>query len=297
MTPSQLPGFGHRLRFLSAVLAWGVATTAAAFEPSSAPRSHLLPVSEVIQPPTDAFGLGVTLSRASPVLRRQLSLRRGAGLVVDAVTPGSLAAGAGFEPHDVVVRLDDQLLVLPEQLDALLEARDDLDPLVCTVLRGGRELALPLGGGKPVRLAAQLVRPTAPARSLRPTASSLAILQPARQPLAQGDPRLRRLADETLLREDGDFRIQLTRGDELRLSVTDVSGRLVFDAAIDTPAARGSVPEVIRARVAEMVTLLEPQPAATGQFAEAGLPPGRPPQPASPPPRIGRLEIPPVELH
>ena len=295
MTPSQLPGFGHRLRFLSAVLAWGVATTAAAVEPSSAPRSHLLPVSEVIQPPIDALGLGVTLSRASPVLRRQLALRRGAGLVVDAVTPGSLAARAGFEPHDVVVRLDDQLLVLPEQLDALLEARDDLDPLVCTVLRGGRELTLPLGG-KPVRLAAQPVRLTAPARPLRPTASSLAILQPARQPLAEGDPRLRRLADETLLREDGDFRIQLTRGDELRLSVTDVSGRLVFDAAIDTPAARGSVPEVIRERVAEMVTLLEPQPAATGQFAEAGLPPGRPPQPASPPPRIGRLEIPPVEL-
>ena len=289
MTPSQLPGFGHRLRFLPAVLAWGVATTAAAVEPSSAARSHLLPVSEVIQPPTDALGLGVTLSRASPVLRRQLSLRRGAGLVVDAVTPGSLAARAGFEPHDVAVRLDDQLLVLPDQLDALLEARDDLDPLVCTVLRGGRELALPLGG-KPVRPAAQPVRP------LRPTASSLAILQPARQPRAQGDPRLRRLADETLLREDGDFRIQLTRGDELRLSVTDVSGRLVFDAAIDTPAARGSVPEVIRERVAEMVTLLEPQPAAAGQFAEAGPPPGRPPQPASPPQRIGRLEIPPVEL-
>lgn len=295
MTPSQHPGFGHRLRFLPAVLAWGVATTAAAVEPSTAARSHLLPVSEVIQPPTDALGLGVTLSRASPVLRRQLSLRRGAGLVVDAVTPGSLAARAGFEPHDVVVRLDDQLLVLPEQLDALLEARDDLDPLVCTVLRGGRELALPLGG-KPVRVAAQPVRLTAPARPLRPTASSLAILQPARQPRIEGDP-LRRLADETLLREDGDFRIQLTRGDELRLSVTDVSGRLVFDAAIDTPAARGSVPEVIRERVAEMVKLLEPQPAASGQFAEAGLPPGRPSQPVSPPPRIGRLEIPPVELH
>jgi hypothetical protein len=246
-----------------------VASPLAAAEPA---RSHLLPVSEIVATTASAQGMGMTLSRASPVLRRQLALTRGAGLVVDAVTPGSRAARAGFEPHDVVVRLDDQLLVLPEQLDALLEAADPGDRLTCTVLRGGRELALPLGDRPAVAAGAS------PPRSLRPTASSLALVQPVKAPATAAT--LRRLSDETLLREDDDYRIRVCRGDQTRLTVADRTGRVVFDEAIDSPSAHERVPEPVRARVTEMVRLLEPRQVAPRQ-AE----------------RIGRLDLPPVELH
>jgi len=245
-----------------------VASPLAAADPA---RSHLLPVSEIVATTASAQGMGMTLSRASPVLRRQLALARGAGLVVDAVTPGSRAARAGFEPHDVVVRLDDQLLLLPEQLDALLEAAGPGDGLTCTVLRGGRELALPLGG-VPATAA------VAPPRSLRPTASSLALVQPVTAP-ENAAATLRRLSDETLVREDDDYRIRVCRGDQTRLTVADRTGRVVFDEAIDSPSARERVPEPIRGRVAEMVRLLEPRHVAPRQ-AE----------------RIGRLDLPPVQL-
>jgi len=112
---------------------------------ADAPRSHLEPAGNASITPKSCAALGLKLSRASGVLRQQLALRRGAGLVVEAVMPGSTAARAGFAQHDVLVRLDDQLLVLPEQLDALLESSESDEPLACTILRGGREIVVPVG--------------------------------------------------------------------------------------------------------------------------------------------------------
>lgn len=269
----------------AAIISTSLAVSAA--EVNGPTRSHLVPVSEAARAPAPAHGLGMTLSRASPVLRRQLAITRGAGLVVDAVTPGSPAARAGFEPHDVVVRLDDQILVLPEQLDTLLEWAEPEDPLECTILRGGREVSISLAG-KVARLSPQ-------ARTLRPTASSLALVKPPKpKPDAAG--RLRRLADEKLLREDPDFRIQVSRGDETRLTVMDPAGRIVFDAEIDSPVAQARIPEAVRERVAGMVKLLEPQ--ASGQSHIAGSSPGGSQTTPSNrgTERVGFLDIPAVEL-
>jgi hypothetical protein len=270
-----------------AIVAWTASVAVAADVPVPT-RSHLVPVSEAARTPSSVQGLGMTLSRASPVLRRQLALTRGAGLVVDAVTAGSPAARAGFEPHDVVVRLDDQILVLPEQLDALLEGAEPGDPLVCTVLRGGHEVAIPLAG-----TVARLAPP--PSRTLRPTASSLAIVKPPK-PAADPSGQLRRLSDETLLREDGDYRIQLTRGDETRLTVTDLTGQIVFDAAIENPAAQSRIPMAIRGRVAEMVRLLEPRAVSQGQLVGAPATGGQPAQQGRAVERVGHLDLPAVEL-
>jgi len=256
----------------------GIGGTAAESTPPI--RSHLQPVSELARGPVSGESLGIRLSRASAVLRQQLALARGAGLVVDEVAAGTQAERAGFQRHDVLVRLDDQLLVLPQQFDALLEAAATDDPLTCTVLRGGRELSISLTG----RPAAA---PPAPSRRpLRPTASSLALVgAPASTPPAAiSDGRLRRLSDETLLRQDADFEIRLSRGDQTRLVVRDRAGRIVFDGPIDAAADRGRVPEVVRSRVATMERLLEPRPALAGDA------PGRPVA------EIGQLEIAPLEL-
>jgi hypothetical protein len=205
---------------------------------------------------------------------------------VDEVVVGTPADRAGFRQHDVLVRLDDQLLVLPQQFDALLEAAEPGDPLACTVLRGGREVSVSLAG-RPASagIAATPALPPAPVRRpLRPTASSLALVKPAApaEPASPGRPR--RLSDETLLRQDADFEIQLSRGDQTRLLVRDPAGRVVFDGPIDAVADRGRVPVAVRSRVADMERLLEPRPAMAGDPA------------ARPVAEIGRLEIAPLEL-
>lgn len=292
MTSFSVIRFRLAMMFVAAATAFALpGAHARAAEGNVPSRSHLVPVSEAARTPSPAHGLGMTLSRASPVLRRQLALARGAGLVVDAVNPGSPAARAGFEPHDVVVRLDDQVLVLPEQLDALLEWAEPEDPLECTVLRGGRSVMISLAG--------KVARHGPQARGLRPTASSLALVRPPK-PKVGTVARLAHFADETLLREDGDFRIQLTRGDETRLTISDPARRIVFDAPIDSEADKARIPTAVQGRVHAMLQSLEPKPEAKsepkGQLAGAlpvttqAAPVGRPSE------RVGQLDLPAIEL-
>lgn len=253
------------------------------------PRSHLEPAGGVGGGPKTFASLGLKLTRASVVLRQQLALKRGAGLVVDDVAAGSRAARAGFAQHDVLVRLDDQLLVLPEQFDVLLESAEQDAPLECTVLRGGRQFAIPLGRGAVAGL--QPPRTTLSTGQLRPTASSLALVQPpaSKQGPIEAAP-LRRLADETLVRQDADYLIRLTNGDETRLMVSDPQGRVVFNAAIDTPEGRSRMPVSVRDRVDEMERMLEGHGQPSGTAATAATPK------AAPQAEVGRLDVPPVEL-
>lgn len=263
---------------LVAAAAWAGVDAVTAAEPDQpARRSHLEPVGEVAVPQT-AGDLGLRLSRASAVLRQQLALDRGAGLVVDEVTPASPAHRAGFRQHDVLVKLDDQLLVLPEQFNALLEATAGA-ACTCHVLRAGRIIEVPLGAAAPVTVVTAPVSAARPAATLRPAASTLSLLpqsQGVQQPAVVRPPRP--ADDETLVRQDADYQIRLVASDEKRLVVTDARGRVVFNDAIDTPEGRSRMPVAVRARVEQMERLLE-RPAATQPVAE-----------------IGRLNTAPIEL-
>lgn len=288
MTHSPIASAPRAARLLLvAVLVGSAADGGLAADSAPPTRSHLQPVSELARPQLTSENLGLRLSRASAVLRQQLALARGAGLVVDEVAAGTRAEQAGLRQHDVLVRLDDQLLVLPQQFDALLDAAAPDDPLTCFVLRGGREVAIRLAGRPAVALAGATEAPAAPLRRpLRPTASSLALVVPAPATPAAAAPfgHLRRLSDETLLRQDADFEIRLSSGDQTRLVVRDPAGSVVFDGPIDSAADRSRVPEVVRSRVADMERLLEPRP---------GKPGGNAVRPVA---EVGRLEIQPVEL-
>lgn len=288
-------------------------------------RSHIQPVGEVAAASGNTDTLGLRLARASEVLRQQLALARGAGLVVEEVIPGSVADKAGFKRHDVLVLLDDQMLLLPEQLAALLEASDGPAAPECTVLRGGAKVTIPLGQpgrnvppslpatAKAVGPAARptTAQPSLPPRrqtaakpstspGLRAPASALAIVQPppTGQPVRPGQKtplipavpaaaagtastqaaaRAAAPAEETLLREDDDFHIKLSRGDQTRLVVLDPRGRILFNDEIDTPERRSLVPPAVRERVEAMERSLEPvTKAATAE--------------------IGRLDVSPIEL-
>jgi hypothetical protein len=111
----------------------------------------------------ESDALGLRLSRASDVLRQQLALGRGVGLVVDGVSADSFAARAGFKRNDVLVSLDDQLLLFPAQVPALFEVAGGEAPCRCRLLRSGKPLTITL--------------------SLRPTAMlTAAVAAPAGEP-------------------------------------------------------------------------------------------------------------------
>jgi len=274
-------------------------------KPTPAPRrSHIQPVGEVAVVLRNADTLGLRLARAPEVLRQQLALSRGAGLVVEEVVTGSVAEKAGFKQHDVLVLLDDQMLLLPEQLAALLEAADANAAPECTLLRGGAKVTIQLGTQRrtgqptppqagrqppiatspaatrefPLPTVRQTAKPSTSPR-LRAAASSMALVQPSQPSTTPSATaiRSRAVADETLFRADHDYQIKLSRGDETRLVVTDSRGTIIFNSEIDTPERRGLVPAAVRKRVEEMERSLE---SAT----------------QAPTVEIGRLDIPPVEI-
>jgi hypothetical protein len=83
--------------------------------------------------------LGIASSPAAPVLRKQLRLADGMGLVVDYVEPDSPAAAAGLQPYDVATRLNEQILVNPQQLAVLVRTYDPGTEVTLTVVREGKQ--------------------------------------------------------------------------------------------------------------------------------------------------------------
>ncbi|MDO8540227.1 MAG: PDZ domain-containing protein [Opitutaceae bacterium] len=91
--------------------------------------------------------LGVQATPASRTLAVQLSLPPGAGLVVNHVMPDSPAAGV-LQEHDILLKLDDQLLIETRQLSVLIRQHKEGDEVGLTYLRGGKEATAHIKLGK-----------------------------------------------------------------------------------------------------------------------------------------------------
>lgn len=92
--------------------------------------------------------LGVATSAAPPVLAAQLGLPEGFGLVVDEVLPDSPAANAGVQRHDVLKQFNEQQLVDPAQLAALVRSLGKDAEASVTLLRKGQEQKLTIKIGE-----------------------------------------------------------------------------------------------------------------------------------------------------
>lgn len=90
----------------------------------------------------DVTWLGLGIEEASEALSSQLGLQAGEGLVVTFVAPDSPASAAGFEKHDVLAELDDQILVHPAQFRKLIQMHHEGDTIKLTVFRGGKKQTL-----------------------------------------------------------------------------------------------------------------------------------------------------------
>jgi hypothetical protein len=318
-----------RTRLITGIaISWICATVLAADEkPSTSdrgPRSHIQPVSEIAAQSAAPWA-GLVTARAPAVLREQLELKHGTGLIVEEVAAGSAAERAGLRQHDVLVALDGQLLVLPEQLTTLLEEWGDDEPLTCRLLRGGKptEVALrPRAAASVAKSSARGVdsKPAPPSitaspaspspaqsAALKPTASVLAMLPKkaaakaptatATETPAAGKPEpttltstVIQLEDGSLLQRDADYSLKLSAGTEAMLVVKNARGRIVFNNRIATPEQRSLMPPEVLARVEGLERLqarrrLLTQPVVTEQSGNQLRPE-----------RVGSLGIEPVQV-
>jgi serine protease Do len=82
--------------------------------------------------------LGVQTAPVSRTLATQLGLPRGTGLVVTELVDDSPAA-TSLQEHDILTKLDDQILVGQQQLSVLIRNKKQGDEVTLTVFRGGKE--------------------------------------------------------------------------------------------------------------------------------------------------------------
>lgn len=85
--------------------------------------------------------IGVSVGPADGVLRSQLRLPEGTGVVVTRLVPDGPAQQAGVEEHDVLLSVDGKPVAGGDDLDKVLQsARADGTPLTLKLLRRGRTL-------------------------------------------------------------------------------------------------------------------------------------------------------------
>ena len=95
---------------------------------------------------TVAF-LGVEATPISAVLSAQLALARGTGLVINHVVANSPAA-AVLQEHDILLKLDDQILIETRQLSVLIRGHKESDEVTVTYLRAGQKATATIKLGK-----------------------------------------------------------------------------------------------------------------------------------------------------
>lgn len=82
--------------------------------------------------------LGVETMPVSPTLSAQLGLPEGSGLVVNRLVPDSPAASV-LKEHDILLKLDDQILIDQHQLSVLIRNHKEGDEVAITYVRTGKQ--------------------------------------------------------------------------------------------------------------------------------------------------------------
>ena len=97
---------------------------------------------EVKTPSAPVTWLGVAARKASDEVLAQLPPEQAGGLLVYYVSKDSPAQKAGVQVNDVLTRLDDQILVHPDQLNVLIGSHKAGDPVKLSGYRHGKEFEL-----------------------------------------------------------------------------------------------------------------------------------------------------------
>jgi hypothetical protein len=204
--------------------------------------------------------LGVETEPASETLTDQLNLPRHFGLVVLDISPESPASAAMLKAHDILLKLDDQLLIDTYQLSVLIRNHREGDEITVTYLRGGKEATAK----------AKLILHPVPkltsmsgempnwGRELAPEGfqGMLSMISPSAGSVAvaeDGPPETRIFKMNTgnshVSYDDHDGALELTIVDGRQTLVAkDAKGLVLFSGPVDTPEQRRRVPAGVRER-------------------------------------------------
>lgn len=90
----------------------------------------------------DVTYIGVVANDLLPIVRDQLGISEGTGLAVEFVSEDGPAAKAGIRKNDILIRLDDQILVNPEQFRVLVRSKKGGDEVDVSLRRRGQQRAI-----------------------------------------------------------------------------------------------------------------------------------------------------------
>lgn len=232
---------------------------------------------------TVAF-LGVETAPVTATLTAQLGLPKGAGLVVRSVVPESPAASL-LEPHDILLKFDDQLLIEPRQFSVLVRNRRQGDEVTLTYIRGGQQATgkVRLGQQQTPKLAAAaselgaaeefdvLLRDyEAPPFDRGEMDRVLSLLEQKHVPApgaqvprgAPPPPAFRAVAihpaNSSMLFSDeqGSLELQVREGGK-RLVAKNPKGESLYAGPVDTPEQRAALSPELRARLEKLESMQE----------------------------------------
>ena len=262
---------------------------------------------------TVAF-LGVETSAVSATLASQLTIPRGSGLVVNHVLEKSPAAGV-LQEHDILLKLDDQLLIETRQLSVLIRMRKAGDDVALTYLRGGKEatarvklgqhevakyagvfettsartFTLPAGGGSGSGVIEMRVAEPGQRADREEVDRVLSLMHGARsgapvrvQIERQGGPGLRAIsintANSNLVFNDDDGSLELRSQDGVKTLVAkDADGKEVYAGPVNTPEERKALPAKVRERFEKLEGMQDITFRTDGNFKGAETKIVRPP--------------------
>jgi serine protease Do len=208
--------------------------------------------------------LGVRLGVVSPPLLAHLPSQYAGGAVIRAVAPGSPAESATLETHDIIVRIDREPILHPNDVFDQLRKLRSQTQLALTVIRQNRvlELPIPLGVraiGAPLDFD-QVI--DAEWRELPPfelvtDADWLLVVKPLAAESLPTEVTRTPTSPPTVLIEGAGMTIRL-EGDPAnrQATITDQHGSVLYRGGITTPSDRSQMPRHVWARVAE---LLDPE--------------------------------------
>jgi len=182
--------------------------------------------------------LGVTLLRPGSEVRAQLpELPRGSGFVLQKVEAGGPASRAGLVAHDVIWRMDGQLLINEAQLSVLLSLRRPGEAVEIDYFRAGK-----VGNGKLTL-------------GIAPRGGSFEMIRPGQSlvtgpPLAGMPVRVVNVPSRTASMDNEDGRAALTSDRTgINLLISDAEGRTVHEGPLFDARGRLTAPVEWRERV------------------------------------------------
>ena len=87
--------------------------------------------------------LGVHVSEVNDAMGTQLGLPENIGLLIEHVVENSAASKAGLKKHDVLHKVNDQLLINSDQLATLIQMSEIDANVVLTIVRNGASMQVP----------------------------------------------------------------------------------------------------------------------------------------------------------